>query len=255
VAHILAIGRFVTALLGAMAIWVAFAQIAAADIQGGCQAWAIGSKSGTVNLTSASELHLLQDDVLAVRGTAPRPQTRVALTLYAYGFGIQLPEFGGLRETDDSQSQIHVSTYSRYARVVVLSAATDDCTGSLLVSVDDLSPVRNAVGGAGAALGLLGLLGLLKAALGKGRIGSRIGGGLSGFLGGAGVSLLLQQMLWIDPRSTIGLIPVIAGLVLGMLLAGAIRRPPKPSAPAIEESALTPPPEAPVTAPTEGSAT
>jgi hypothetical protein len=254
VTRTLAVGRLCTALLGAMALSLAFAQVAAADIQGGCKAWAIGSESGSVDLTSASELHLLRGDVLAVRGLAPRAQTKVDLTVHLFGLGIPLPEVGGLRETDDSQTRIAMSTYSRYARVVDISAATDDCTGSLLVSVDDQSPILNAVGGAGAILGLLGLLGVLKAAFGKGRIGGRIGGGLAGFIGGAGVSLLLQQMLWIDPRNTAGLAPPIAGLLLGVLLAGTLRRAPKtpvsPPEPAVESTPDIPA----VAAPAEGFA-
>jgi len=248
------VGRLFTALLGAMALSLAFAQVAAADIQGGCKAWAIGSQSGSVDLTSVSELHLLRGDVLAVRGLAPQAQTRLDVTVYLFGLAIPMPEVGGLHETDNSQTQIVLSTYSRYTRVVDLSATTNDCTGSLLVSVDDQSPILNTVGGAGAILGLLGLLGVLKAAFGKGRIGGRIGGALAGFIGGAGVSLLLQQMLWIDPRNTAGLAPPIAGLLLGVLLAGTLKRAPRaPATPA--QPVVEPAPDPPtLSAPAEGLA-
>jgi hypothetical protein len=213
---------------------------ALADIQGGCKAWAVGSQSGSVNLTGANELHLRQDDVLAVQGFAPNAQTHVTLTVYIFGFGVTLPDIGGFTENADSQSHLQVSSYSKYARVVSFAAATNDCSGSLLVSVDDLSPVRNVAGGVGAVLGLLGLLGVLLAARGRGRFGGRLGGGFCGLLAGTGIGILLQQMLWIDPRSSAGLAAPIAGLVLGVLLAGSQRRAAPPAPP---ESG--PPPEAP----------
>ncbi len=221
--------RFMTALGGATFLGLSSAVLASADINGGCHAQAVGSRSGSVDLTNASALHLDQDEVLAIHGSAPQDQTSVQVTVYLFGFGIPLPQVGGFKEQYDGQNGIKVSDYSRYARVLVMSATTNTCTGTLLVAVDNQSPVRNAAGATGAILGLLGLLGIWKAARGKGRIGSRIAGGLSGLIGGAGISLLLQQMLWIDPRNIAGLAPPIAGLVLGVILAGAIRRAPKPA--------------------------
>ncbi|HXN90818.1 MAG TPA: hypothetical protein VN906_04970 [Candidatus Sulfotelmatobacter sp.] len=238
--------KLMTALGGAAFLGLSSAVLASADMTGGCHAQAVGSRSGSIDLTNASALHLDQDEVLAIRGTAPSDQTWVQLTVYMFGFGIPFPQVGGFKEQNDGQSGIKVSDYSRYARVLVMSATTNTCSGSLLVTVDNLSPVRNAAGAAGAILGLLGLLGIWKAARGKGRIGSRIGGGLSGLIGGTGISLLLQQMLWIDPRNIDGLAPPIAGLVLGIILAGAIRRAPKP-APSEEQSHEDQPAAAPPT--------
>jgi hypothetical protein len=228
--------------LGVLALWLSSGTVAEAAVSGGCYAATVGSRSGSVDLVNAEQLHLYRDEVVTFRGIAPTPQTYIRLTLYWFGFPVTSPTIGGFSQTTETDGPVAVSSLSRYARAVAFSATTDSCSTALLVAVDDQSPLLTAAGLAAAILGLLGLLGVLRAARGKGRIGSRILGGFSGLLAGFGWSFLLQQMLWIDPRSFVGLYPVALGLLLGILLAGSIRR--APTAALTAPTAAAAPPDA-----------
>jgi hypothetical protein len=227
--------------LGVLALWLAGGTAADAAMSGGCLASTVGSRSGSVNLVGAEQLHLYRDEVVTFRGTAPSPQTSVQVTVYLFGFPVTGPAIGGFNQTSETDGPIAVSSFSRYARAVALSATTSSCSASLLVAVDDQSPLLTIAGLVAAILGLLGLLGVLRAARGKGRIGSRILGGFGGLVAGIGWSFLLQQMLWIDPRSIVGVYPVVLGLLLGILLAGTVRR--RPAAAAAAPPAATSPAE------------
>ena len=50
-----------------------------------------------------------------------------------------------------------------------------------------------------------------------------VAGGVVGLIAGAGVSLFLQQLLWLDPRSYITLVPPVLGLFLGVGAPGLLR--------------------------------
>jgi hypothetical protein len=212
--------------LGVLALSLGSGTAAQAAMSGGCHASTVGSRSGSVDLVGAEQLHLYRDEVVTFRGIAPAPQTSVQITVYLFGFPVTSPTIGGFKETTETYGPVAVSSLSRYVRAVALSATTDSCSTSLLVAIDDQSPLLTVAGLAAAILGLLGLLGVFRAARGKGHIGSRILGGFAGLLAGVGWSFLLQQMLWIDPRSFVGLYPVVLGLLVGILLAGSVRRTP-----------------------------
>ncbi|HEX9270281.1 MAG TPA: hypothetical protein VF998_10585 [Candidatus Limnocylindria bacterium] len=202
---------------------VALAAPAAAIIDGGCTATASATKSGSVDLTTASEWHLKTDDVVSGSGTAPSDQTFVQIS--AYALGVPIPILNGTgKGKSGSAGPYAVSSYSWMAKTIVVSGASDSCNGSITIIIDDTTPVATASGGGGAIVALIGLAGMVLSAMGPGGRGGRVAGGLSGVLTGLGLGLLAQQLGVLDARSLVGLALPAAGAVIGIGAAGALHR-------------------------------
>lgn len=207
----------------AIALLLLFQAPALAVITGGCTGSATATGSGGVDLTTASVWHLKSTDSVSGSGTSPTEQTFVNVGIYAFGFAIPVYSSTG-KGHGGSAGPFQVSAWSKYARVLAASGASDSCSGAIELIVDDISPVSNAAGAGGAAVGVAGVLGILGAAArGGGAIG-RVGGGFAGLIAGTGLGLLAQQAGAINPESLSGLAVPGVGLVAGAALAGAFRR-------------------------------
>jgi hypothetical protein len=215
--------RFGSALLLALAFLVAGSDPARAVVTGGCTAQATATKSAPIDITTKSEWHVRSDDVVSGSGTATTDQTFT--NVFAYAFGVPLPILSatGTGKTG-SGGPYEVSKYSWATRIIPISGNSDSCSGSLTVYIDDVSPLTTLAGGGGAALGVLALLVAIRGAFSSGGTGSRIVGAIAGLLAGIGLGLAAMEGGLVDPRDPLGIAMPVAGLVIGTLLAGVLRK-------------------------------
>jgi hypothetical protein len=199
---------------------------ALAAITGGCTASGNASRSGSVDLTTATEWRLRRDDVVNATGRAPREQTAVQASAYAFFVPLSLLVTSG-RGPEGSAGPYAVSDYAWVARVFVVAGSSDACSGSVRIVIEDVNQFGTLVGGGGLLLFLVGVLGVIASALGRGLGPRLLGGGLGGLVAGFGLALLLPQLGVIDPRDPIGLALLALGLIIGTLAATIPgRRPP-----------------------------
>jgi hypothetical protein len=196
---------------------------ALAVVAGGCTVKATGTKSGAFDLTTQAEWHVRSDDIVSGSGAAPTDQTFVTISAYVLGAPVPI-----VRATEKGKEgtagPYEISIYRWMARTIAVSGSSDSCSGYVTLIIDDVNPFATAFGGGGIVLGILGLLGLLGAARGQGGAGGRFYGLIAGALAGLGFGLTLQQVGTLDPRSLVGLILPAGGALLGLIVAGMLRR-------------------------------
>jgi hypothetical protein len=215
--------RFGVVLALAVALFVASSEPVAAGVTGGCTAQATASKSGSIDITTKSEWHVRSDDAVSGSGVAPTNQTFVKVFVYAFGVPLPIISSTGNDKTGSS-GPYDVSSFSWASRIIPVSGSSDSCSGSLTVYVDDVSPLATVAGAGGAILGALAALVAIRGAFSSGRAGSRIVGAIAGLLAGIGIGLVTMEAGLVDPRDPLGLAMPVAGLVIGALLAGVLRR-------------------------------
>ena len=220
----------VACLAGLVLVIVAASGASAATVATPCSIQAVGTVSGPADLSRSGEWHLRRDEAVTVRVLTPRPQTHLDATVAVFGLAAALPRTELPRYTTYLQGPEQVSTWSRLSRALAVSVRTDTCYSSVVAVVDDQNPVVTLAGGIGVAVGAIALIGLLLLARGSRGAARNVVGGLLGFMAGVGVSLFLQQLLWLDPRSYVTLLPPILGLFLGVAVPGLLR--PVPRSPA-----------------------
>ena len=203
---------------------------ALAVISGGCTGAGSASRSGSIDLTTATEWRLRTDDVVNATGRAPREQTAAQVSAYAFFVPLSLVVATG-RGPEGSAGPYAVSDYAWIARVFVVAGSSDSCSGSIRIVIEDVNQFATLVGGGGLLLVLVGALGLVASALGRGLGPRLLGGALGGLVAGFGLALLLPQLGVIDPRDPIGFALLALGLLIGALAANIARRRP-PAAPA-----------------------
>ncbi|TME11898.1 MAG: hypothetical protein E6I65_05415 [Chloroflexi bacterium] len=208
-----------------VALALVFPTSAAATITGGCTGEG-HSTSSSANLTTDTIWHLKRDDVAGGSGSSPAAMHRASVS--AYGLGLGLPIAGGTSEsgeTSGSLDGVQVSTYAVLGRqFVVAGSASGDaqCTGQILIIIDDVQAVFTVLGGGGIILGILGLLGMLLFARGERGFANRLVSAFLGALAGVGLGLAAEQFDLLDPTRPIGLFLVIGLAVVGFLTAGML---------------------------------
>ena len=219
-----------------VALALMFPTSAAATITGGCTGEG-RSTSSTANLTTETIWHLKRDDVAGGSGSSPAVMHSADVSAYGLGFGI--PIAGGTSEsgeTSGSVDGVQVSTYAVLGRqFVVAGSASGDaqCTGQILIIIDDVQAVFTVLGGGGLLLGILGLLGMLLFARGERGFANRLVSAFLGALAGVGFGLSAEQFDLLDPTRPIGLFLVVGLAVVGFLTAGVLGpRGTRPLAPA-----------------------
>jgi hypothetical protein len=223
------------ALLAAFGLVLLSARPAHATIKGGCTASATGTVSGgPIDLTTATDWNLVNEDIVTGHGSTAKDSAGNATELKGVRvrvdlFGLPLTILSGDgKGTGGSAGPYSVSSYSRIARVVGASgeAGGGVCTGSIKITVTNISPLATVAGGGGTVLGVVALIVLVLLLFSGGGAGSRILGGLIGLLGGIGFGLLLQQTGTLSPTSLAGLIVPAIGLIAGVSLPGLLSRKP-----------------------------
>lgn len=203
----------------------AFPASAAATISGGCTGEG-HSTSSSANLQTDTIWHLQRDDVAGGSGTSPAAMRTASVS--AYGLGLGIPIAGGTSETGETSGSVdgvQVSTYAVLGRqFVVAGSASGDaqCTGQILIVIDDVQAVFTVLGGGGLILGILALLGMLLMARGERGLGNRVVSAFLGALAGVGLGLAAEQFGLLDPTQPFGLFLVAGLAVVGFMTAGML---------------------------------
>ena len=192
-----------------------------AKVNGGCTAIGTASKSGAVDLTTATVWHVTAADVLTGEAKASSPQKVAQLKVVIFGVGLPLLDRTG-NTTFGNAGPYRISDYDPYTRVLAVAGTSTSCDGSVLIIVDDVSPLTTWAGVLGAIAALLGLIGLLAGLTQVPSGNARVVGIVVGVVGGFGIGLLLQQMAILDPANVLGLSLLGGGAVLGAILPGLL---------------------------------
>jgi hypothetical protein len=200
-----------------------------ANVSGGCTATGTASKSGTVDLTTASVWHVTVADVLTAVATAPGSQRTAHLKVDLFGIGLPLLDSTGTSSTGHA-GPYRIADYSPYTRVLAVAGTSTSCDGSVLIIVDDVSPLTTWAGVLGLIAALLGLIGMLATLTQVPTGNTRIVGLVVGVVAGVGLGLLLQEMAILDPANALDLLFPGGGAVLGFLIPGILRRQPTAAA-------------------------
>lgn len=226
-----------------LALLLAFPGSVGATITGGCTGEGHSTSSGSVDLTTATVWHLHSDETAGGSATSPVQMRSATISAYALGLAIPIASGTGRGETTGSVDQVDLSTFGALGKVfLVAGSATGlgECSGQVLIVLDDVDALFTLLGGGGLVLAILGLAAVLLASRSRGCL-TKVFSFLFGGLGALGLSLSLEQFQVIDPKTPVGLAIVVVGAVVGFVLAGRFgpggEVPPGPSAP----PAATPP--------------
>ena len=216
--------RIVVSIPFVIALACAIPAAVAATVSGGCQVEGTSTSGGTIDLTTAKEWHLKKDDVAGGSGTSPVDQTSASVGAYALGLQLPVASGSGNGGKSGSVQGVSVAAYSALGQRFVVGGKSNDCSGQVVIIIDDVNPAMTALSGGGIGALVVGLLVLLGTMLLGGGILSRIVGVLFGALAGLGLALALEQFGVIDPTTFIGLGIAIAGAILGLILPGTLHR-------------------------------
>jgi len=210
-----------------LAMLFAFPGGAAATINGGCTGEG-HSSSSSVDLTTATEWHVLSTDVGGGSGTAPAKVTYASVG--ASALGISVPIAGGNSangETSGKVDGVSVSTFALLGqRFTIAGSASGDanCDGMITIIIDDVNPLLTVFGGGGTLLAIVGALIVIGLTRGEAGVGRRFFSAIAAALAGLGASLALEQFGIIDPTQPIGLIVVAVLAIIGFVVVGLFGR-------------------------------
>jgi hypothetical protein len=195
-----------------------------ARVSSGCTATASASKSGAIDLTTATVWHVKDADVINGSGNAPTAQKSAQLKVLLFGIGLPLLDRQG-NSPSGAAGPYLIADYDRYTRVLSVAGTSTTCDGSILVIVDDVAPLATWAGILGLIALLLGLIGLVATSLQLPSGSARVVGMVVGLVGGLGLGLLLQQGAILDPANIFGLLLPAGGALLGLIVPGVLHRP------------------------------
>jgi len=194
-----------------------------ARVSGGCTASAAASRSGPVDLTTATVWHVTDPDVINGAARSPSLQKSAQLKVVIFGVGLPLLDRQG-NSTTGSAGPYRIADYDHYSRVLSVAGTSTSCDGAVLIIVDDVAPLATWAGVLGLIATLLGLIGLIASLFLQPAGSSRVVGMIVGFLAGLGVGLLLQETATLDPANVLGLGFPVAGAVIGLVVPGVFHR-------------------------------
>jgi hypothetical protein len=194
-----------------------------AHMSSGCTATANASKSGAIDLTTATVWHVKDADVINGSANAPTAQKSAQLKVLMFGIGLPLLDRQGNSPSGTAGPYL-IADYDRYTRVLSVAGTSTTCDGSILVIVDDVAPLATWAGILGLIALLLGLIGLVATSLQFPSGSARVVGMVVGLVGGLGLGLLLQQGAILDPANIFGLLLPAGGALLGLIVPGTLRR-------------------------------
>jgi hypothetical protein len=194
-----------------------------ARVSGGCTASATASKSGSVDLTTATVWHVTDTDVISGEARSPSPQRSAQLKVVIFGVGLPLLDSQG-NSSSGAAGPYRIADYDHYSRVLSVAGTSTSCDGAVLIIVDDVAPLATWAGILGLIATLLGLIGLIASLFLQPTGSSRVVGMIVGLLAGLGVGLLLQETATLDPANALGLAFAVAGAVIGLVVPGVFWR-------------------------------
>jgi hypothetical protein len=196
-----------------------------ARVSGGCTASATASRSGSVDLTTATVWHVTDMDVISGEAKSPTPQRSAQLKVVIFGVGLPLLDSQG-NSARGAAGPYRIADYDHYSRVLSVAGTSTSCDGAVLIIVDDIAPLATWAGILGLIATLLGLIGLIASLFLQPTGSARVVGMIVGFLAGLGVGLLLQEAATLDPANALGLAFPVVGAVIGLVVPGVFRRRP-----------------------------
>lgn len=194
-----------------------------ARVSGGCTASATASKSGSVDLTTATVWHVTDADVISGQARSPSPQGSAQLKVVIFGVGLPLLDRQG-NSTTGAAGPYRIADYDHYSRVLSVAGTSTSCDGAVLIIVDNVGPLFTWAGILGLIGAVIGLIGLIASLFLQPTGSSRVVGMIVGLIAGLGVGLLLQEAATLDPANAIGLAFPAAGAVIGLVVPGAFYR-------------------------------
>jgi len=194
-------------------------EFAQAAVHGGCAATATASKSGSIDLTTASTWHVRAADVISGQATASTPQKFAQLKVMLFGIGLPLLDKQGFSASGVAGPYL-VSDYDRYTRVLAVAGTSTTCDGKVLIIVDDVAPLSTWAGILGLIATGLGIVGLVATTLQLPTGSARLLGMVVGIVAGLGIGLFLQQVAVLDPGNFLDLLLPVGGGLLGLVLPG-----------------------------------
>ena len=194
-----------------------------AHVSGGCTATATASKSGSVDLTTATVWHVTDADVISGEAKSPGSQKSAQLKVVIFGVGLPLLDRQG-NSTTGAAGPYRIADYDHYSRVLSVAGTSTSCDGAILIIVDDIAPLTTWAGILGLIATVLGLIGLIASLFLQPAGSSRVVGMIVGFLAGLGVGLLLQEAATLDPANPLGLAFPVAGAIVGLVVPGVFSR-------------------------------
>jgi hypothetical protein len=243
------VARRLTAGLAILALFLAFPGSVGATITGGCTGEGHATSSGSVDLTTATVWHLKSDETASGVAKSPVQMRSATISAYALGLAIPIASGTGNGESTGTVDNVDLSTFGALGKVfLVAGSATGlgECSGQILIILDDVDALFTLLGGGGLGLAILGLAAVIMASRSGGGCLTRVFGFLFGGLGALGLSLSLEQFQLIDPKTPVGLAIVVVGAVVGFVLAGRFgpggETPPGPSARPAGTPPASPPP-------------
>jgi len=195
-----------------------------ARVSGGCTATATASKSGAIDLTTATVWHVKDADVINGLGNAPTAQKSAQLKVLMFGIGLPLLDRQG-NSPSGAAGPYLIADYDRYTRVLSVAGTSTTCDGSILVIVDNVAPLGTWAGVLGLIALLLGLIGLVATSIQSPSGSARVVGMIVGLVAGLGLGLVLQQGAVLDPANVLGLLLPAGGALLGFIVPGVFHRP------------------------------
>jgi hypothetical protein len=193
-----------------------------ARVSGGCIASATATRSGSIDLTTATVWHVTDTDVISGEARSPSLQRSAQLKVVIFGVGLPLLDRQG-NSTTGAAGPYRIADYDHYSRVLSVAGTSTNCDGGILIIVDDVAPLATWAGILGLIATLLGLIGLTASLFLQPAGSSRVVGMIVGFLAGLGVGLLLQETAALDPANSLGLAFPVAGAVIGLIVPGFFR--------------------------------
>src|SRR5260370_4567986 len=108
-----------------------------AHMSSGCTATASASKSGAIDLTTATVWHVKDADVINGSGNAPTAQKSAQLKVLLFGIGLPLLDRQG-NSPSGAAGPYLIADYDPSPRVLSVAGARPTCAGSILRTAADL---------------------------------------------------------------------------------------------------------------------
>lgn len=118
-----------------------------------------------------------------------------------------------------------ISDYDRYTRVLSVAGTSNICDGTILIIVDDISPLTTWAGVLGTIAAVLGIIGLVASLFLSPSGFSRVVAMIVRLIAALGVEAWLRQAAILVPGDTLGLLFPVGGAVGGLIVPGVLGRP------------------------------
>ena len=176
-----------------------------ATIEPPCSGTGTSTSGGEIDLTTATEWHLLSTDIAGGHGESTVEMKAGSVAAHALGLSLPIASDSGDGDTAGSVQGVSVAPFAVLGqRFLVSGSASGDsgsCSGEITIILDDVNPLTTVLGGGGVLVGVVGAAAIVLGARSGGGLGSRLLATVFGALGGAGLGLAGEQFGILDPAT------------------------------------------------------